>query len=159
MVFLPQLWKKWKKSISFNAWVKSQRVTGMTQPIWNSVVATTLFGQRGWGRKSFPFRRSASAERGHAVGRFRFLHYEANILSSIMPGGVPHWVLGTSEALCVGRHFYGASTIRSSVVSIVQTFILGGTVTNDDNLQTRTLLYQMLVFWSMRIDLTDVDGR
>ena len=75
-----------------------------------------------------------------------------------MPGGVPHWVLGTSNALCAGRHFYATSTIRSSVIAIAQTFILGGTLTNDENLEVRTLLYQMIVFWSMRLDKTDVDG-
>lgn len=75
-----------------------------------------------------------------------------------MPGGVPHWVLGTSNAICVGRHFYNGSTIQSSVVAIVHTFLLSGAVTNQEYLKTRTLLYQMLVFWSMRIDKTDVDG-
>lgn len=75
-----------------------------------------------------------------------------------MPGGVPHWVLGTSKSMCVGRHFYGASTIRSSVIAIVHTFLLGGAVTNEDALETRTLLYQLIVFWSMRLDKRDVDG-
>jgi hypothetical protein len=75
-----------------------------------------------------------------------------------MPGGIPHWVLGTSNAICVGRHFYSSLTIRSTVISIVHTFLLGGAVTNEDHLQTRTLLYQLLVFWSIRIDKTDVDG-
>jgi hypothetical protein len=75
-----------------------------------------------------------------------------------MPGGVPHWVLGTSKSICVGRHFYGASTIRSSVIGIVHTFLLSGAVTNADSLETRTLLYQLIVFWSMRLDKTDVDG-
>lgn len=76
-----------------------------------------------------------------------------------MPGGVPHWVLGTSNAICIGRHFYAASAIRSSVVAIVHTFLLTGAVTNEDHLETRTLLYQLLVFWSMRHDKTDVDGK
>jgi hypothetical protein len=75
-----------------------------------------------------------------------------------MPGGVPHWVLGTSNAICIGRHFYGASTIRASVIAIVHTFLLGGAVTNEDYQETRTLLYQLLVFWSMRLDKSDVDG-
>jgi hypothetical protein len=75
-----------------------------------------------------------------------------------MPGGIPHWVLGTSNAVCVGRHFYSASTIRYSVITIVHTFLLKGAVTNEDHNMTRTLLYQLLVFWSMRIDKTDVDG-
>lgn len=76
-----------------------------------------------------------------------------------MPGGVPHFVLGTSNSICVGRHFYSTSTIRRSIIAIAQTFILGGALTNDDNLETRTLLYQLLVFWSMRLDKTDVDGQ
>jgi len=75
-----------------------------------------------------------------------------------MPGGTPHWVMGTSNAICVGRHFYNASSIRFTVIGIVHTFLLRGTVTNEDHLETRTLLYQLMVFWSMRIDKTDVDG-
>jgi hypothetical protein len=76
-----------------------------------------------------------------------------------MPGGIPHWVMGTSNAICVGRHFYNTSGIRSSVVGIVHTFLLGGVVTNEDHLETRTLLYQLMVFWSIRIDKTDIDGK
>lgn len=76
-----------------------------------------------------------------------------------MPGCVPHWVLGTSNAICVGRHFYSTSTIRSSVIGIVHTFLLGSTVTNADLLKTRTLLYQLMVFWSRRLDDRGVDGR
>lgn len=75
-----------------------------------------------------------------------------------MPPGVPHWVLGTSNAMCVGRHLYAASTIQSTVITIVHTFLLSGAVTNEDHIETRTLLYQLLVFWSMRLDKTDVDG-
>lgn len=75
-----------------------------------------------------------------------------------MPGGVPHWVLGTSNSICVGRHFYPASSIRSSVIAVVHTFLLAKAVTNEDLLETRTLLYQLMVFWSMRLDKTDVDG-
>lgn len=77
---------------------------------------------------------------------------------SIMPGGVPHWVLGTANAMCVGRHFYAASAIRSTVIAIVHTFLLATSVTNGDYNGTRTLLYQLLVFWSLRLDKTDVDG-
>lgn len=85
---------------------------------------------------------------------------EMIILSlSVMPAGVPHWVLGTSNAVCVGRFFYGASTIRLSVISIVHTFLLAGALTNEEFKQTRTLLYQLLVFWCLRIDQTDIDGR
>jgi hypothetical protein len=75
-----------------------------------------------------------------------------------MPGGVPHWVLGTSNAICTGRHFYGASSIRSSVITIVHTFLLKGALTNEDHQETRTLLYQLLVFWSTRLDKKDIDG-
>jgi hypothetical protein len=75
-----------------------------------------------------------------------------------MPPGTPHCVLGTSNSICVGRFFYGTSTIRLSIVTIVHTFLLGGAVTNEDYLETRTLLYQLLVFWSTRLDKTDVDG-
>jgi len=75
-----------------------------------------------------------------------------------MPPGVPHFVLGTSNSLCVGRHFYAKSTIRPSVIAIAQTFILGLALTNDSNFETRTFLYQLLVFWSVRLDKKDVDG-
>jgi hypothetical protein len=75
-----------------------------------------------------------------------------------MPGGVPHWVLTTSNAICVGRHFYSTSTIRSSVIANVHTFLLSGSVTNQDLTVTRTLLYQLLVFWAIRVDKTDIDG-
>lgn len=75
-----------------------------------------------------------------------------------MPGGVPHWVLGTSKAICVGRHFYAKSTIRSSVISNVHTFLLSGALTNHDLPETRTLYYQLMVFWATRVDKTDVDG-
>lgn len=75
-----------------------------------------------------------------------------------MPGGVPHWVLTTSNAICVGRHFYGKSTIRSSVISNVHTFLFGGSLTNQHLTETRSLFCQLLVFWSTRIDKTDVDG-
>jgi hypothetical protein len=85
-------------------------------------------------------------------------NYIADITSSIMPGGVPHWVLGTSNAICVGRHFYSSSTIRSSVISAVQTFLLGSALTNEDLVETRTLLYQLLVFWSKRLWKTKADG-
>lgn len=76
-----------------------------------------------------------------------------------MPGGTHHWVLGTSNTICVGRHFYSASTIRPSVVTIVHTFLHGGALTNENLLETRTFLYQLIVFWSMRLDKTDVDGK
>jgi hypothetical protein len=75
-----------------------------------------------------------------------------------MPPGVLHWVLGTSNAVCVGRHFYSMSTIRWSVIAIVHTFLLSGRLTNIDHLETRTLLYQMMVFWALRVDKNDVDG-
>lgn len=75
-----------------------------------------------------------------------------------MPGGVPHWVLGTSNTICVGRHFYAASRICSTIIAVVHTFLLAFSVTNADYNGTRTLLYQLLVFWSLRLDKTDVDG-
>jgi hypothetical protein len=76
-----------------------------------------------------------------------------------MPPGVPHWVLSSSNAICIGRHFYASSTIRLSILGIVHGFLLSGSLTNEDHLPTRTLLYQLLVFWCLRIDQTDVDGQ
>ena len=70
------------------------------------------------------------------------------ILFSIMPPNVPHWVMGTSNAICVGRHFYAASMIQISVITVVHTFILDGAVTNASHQKTRMLLYQLLVCWS-----------
>lgn len=75
-----------------------------------------------------------------------------------MPAGVPHWVLGTANSLCVGRHFYAKSFIRASVIAIAQAFLLGSALTNDSNIEARGLLFQLLVFWSMRQDKTDVIG-
>jgi hypothetical protein len=82
----------------------------------------------------------------------------ADVDSRIMPGGLPHWVLGTSNSVCAGRHFYATAAIRSSVIGIVHTFLLDGVVTNESLLESRTLLYQMMVFWSTRLDKRDVDG-
>lgn len=78
--------------------------------------------------------------------------------SSVMPPCVPHWVLGTSNAICVGRHFYSSSSIRSSVIGIVHTFLLRGVITNEDHLNTRTLLYQLMTFWFLRQDKPEADG-
>ena len=75
-----------------------------------------------------------------------------------MPPGVLHWMLTTSNAICVGRHFYSSSTIRASILAIVRGFFLVGALTNEDHLETHTLLYQLLVFWSRRMDQRDVDG-
>ena len=75
-----------------------------------------------------------------------------------MPGGVPHWVLTISNAICIGRHFYSKSTIRSSVVANIHTFLLQGSLTNQDAPKTRMLLYQLMVFWSLRLDKTNIDG-
>lgn len=83
---------------------------------------------------------------------------ESDKIYSIMPPGVPHWVLGTSNSLCAGRHFYAESTIKSSAITIVQSFILGTALTNDQNIEARTLLFQLLVFWSLRLNKVDVDG-
>ena len=77
---------------------------------------------------------------------------------SIMPGGVPHWVLTTTNAICVGRHFYVKLTIRSSVIAFIHAFLLQGSLTNQDTTETMTLLYQLIIFWSLRLDTTDVDG-
>lgn len=88
-----------------------------------------------------------------------FCEYTANHFSRIMRPGTLHWVLGTSNAVCVGRHFYASSTIMISIISLVQTFLLGGALTNASHLETRTLLFQMMHLWSMRVDKRDVDGK
>ena len=72
---------------------------------------------------------------------FECLRSKANISISIIPPGVLHWVLGTSNGICVGRHFYSMLTICWSVIPIVHTFLLSGRVTNEEHLETRTLLY------------------
>ena len=76
-----------------------------------------------------------------------------------MPPGVLHWVMGTLNSICTSRHFYAASTIRLSVITIIHTFLMDGAVTNEDHQETQMLLNQLLVFWSMRLDQRDVDGR
>ena len=75
-----------------------------------------------------------------------------------MPGGVPHFVVTTSNAICAGRHFYATSSIRSSVVADVHAFLLQGALVNQELATTRTLLYQLMVFWLLRLDKNDVDG-
>ena len=75
-----------------------------------------------------------------------------------MPGGVPNWVLSTLNVICTGRHFYSKSGIQSTVIADAQIFLLGTQLTNRDLPETRTLLYQLLVFWSLQIDKTDIDG-
>ena len=70
-----------------------------------------------------------------------------------------HWVLGTSNTICVGRHFYASSTIMHSVIALVHTSLLGGVITNEKHPETRTLLYQMMHLWSMRVNKRDVDGK
>ena len=86
------------------------------------------------------------------------LECAANNYPSVMPGCVPHWVLGTSNAICVGRHFYSSASICSSVIGVVHTFLLNHVITNADHVKTRTLLFQLMVFWSMKLDKNDVDG-
>jgi hypothetical protein len=93
------------------------------------------------------------------VSGFKNLKCKAKISTSVIPPGVLHWVLGTSNAICIGRHFHSTSTICWSVITIIHTFFLRGSVTNEDHLKTRTLLYQLMVFWSLRLDTTDVDGK
>ena len=72
--------------------------------------------------------------------------------------GVPHWVLSTLNAIYVGRHFYSKSGIQSKVIADAQIFLLGTKLTNRDLPETWMLLYQLLVFWSLQIDKTDVDS-
>lgn len=118
----------------------------------------TLLYERWQQNRWFPFWGRTPAKGWHAVSDVLKSKKLNSLFSSIMPPGVLHWVLSTSNAICVGRHFYSSSTIRWSIVSIVRAFFLGGALTNEDNLRTRTLLYQLLVFWSMRMDKRDVDG-
>jgi hypothetical protein len=119
---------------------------------------TLTFSMKGTMSMVLALKRFTSRRVTYCEYRFGILEYPVNNSSSIMPGGVPHWVLGTSNAICIGRHFYGTSTIRFSVISIVHTFLLSGALTNEDHHETRTLLYQLMVFWSTRLDKTDVDG-
>jgi hypothetical protein len=67
--------------------------------------------------------------------------------------------MGMDNAIYVGQHFYGTSTIFSSVIAIIHTFLMSGRLTNKNYLKTRMLLYQMMVFWSLRLDHTDIDGK
>ena len=83
----------------------------------------------------------------------------ANICWRNMPPGVPHWVLRDLQLHLRWQAFYASSTIRSLVISIIHAFLMGVSVTNEFLIQTRTLLYQLMVFWSLRLDKTDVDGK
>jgi hypothetical protein len=76
-----------------------------------------------------------------------------------MRPGTLHWVLGTTNAICVGRHFYAASTMMPTVIGLIHTSLLGGALTNESHPETRTLLYQMMHMWSRRVDQRDVDGK
>jgi hypothetical protein len=73
--------------------------------------------------------------------------------------GTLHWVLGTANAICVGRHFYALSTTRNLVFSLIHTTLLAGALMNESKPETQTLLYQMMHFWSMRINKRDIDGK
>jgi hypothetical protein len=75
-----------------------------------------------------------------------------------MRPGTLHWVLGTANTICAGRHFYASSTIMPSIISHVHTSLLAGRLSNENKSETQTLLYQMMHFWSMRINKRDVDG-
>ena len=46
-----------------------------------------------------------------------------------------------------------------SVIALVHTSLLGGVITNEKHPETRTLLYQMMHLWSMRVNKRDVDGK
>lgn len=76
-----------------------------------------------------------------------------------MRPGTLHWVMGTANAICTGRHFYASSTIKHSVIALVHTSLLAGALTNESKLNTQTLLYQMMQLWSMRVNKRDVDGK
>ena len=76
-----------------------------------------------------------------------------------MRPGTLHWVLGTANAICTGRHFYASSTIMPSIISLLHTSLLAGALTNESKPELCTLFYQMMHFWSMRVDKRDVDGK
>ena len=76
-----------------------------------------------------------------------------------MQPGTLHWVLGTANAICAGRHFYALLMIRHSVISLINTLLLAGALTNESKSETQTLLYQMMHFWSMHINKRDVDSK
>jgi len=60
----------------------------------------------------------------------------------------PHYVVSLEPSIVWGRHFYASSTIRASVIGIVQTFVMGLAVTNALHDNTRTLLRRLMVMWS-----------
>jgi hypothetical protein len=55
--------------------------------------------------------------------------------------------------------FYASSTIRNLVFSLIHTTLLPGALINESKPETQTLLYQMVHFWSMRINKRNVDGK
>jgi hypothetical protein len=73
--------------------------------------------------------------------------------------GTLHWVLGTANAICIGQHFYALSTIRNLVFSLIHTTLLTGALMNESKPEMQTLLYQIMHFWSMRINKRDVNGK
>jgi len=46
-----------------------------------------------------------------------------------------------------------------SIISLLHTSLLAGALTNESKPELRTLFYQMMHFWSMRVDKRDVDGK
>ena len=76
-----------------------------------------------------------------------------------MRPGTLHWVLSISNTICVGQYFYASSTIMHSIIALVHTSLLGGAITNEKHLETKTLLYQMMHLWCMRVNKRDVDGK
>lgn len=65
-----------------------------------------------------------------------------------MRGGTPHFVMGTGGTIVLGRHYIAASTIKSTVYGLVNTFVMGVGITNTSHdAGTRSLLRQTMAFW------------
>lgn len=75
-----------------------------------------------------------------------------------MRPGTLHAALGTDNAICVGRHYYATATIQLSVISIIHSVLLEGSVTNEDHWATRSLLFQLMYMWADRFG-NDVDSK
>src|SRR5262245_36360460 len=57
----------------------------------------------------------------------------------------PHAVITTDSAICIGGHFYAASTLRLSCYGIFQSFNASSVVTNTEHVQTSRYLLQRIM--------------
>jgi hypothetical protein len=63
-----------------------------------------------------------------------------------------HYVVTIESSIVYGRHFYSASTVQSSILGIVHTFIMSNGITNVLHDQLHTMLRRMMAMWYENYD-------